>query len=338
MLKSKVLLFFSMFVILLSIYKFYDDTNNKMMNSLNNLAIEKLKNDTYYFPAKKFSDSTLVYQPLKQFDFIFTGHDVNLSEKHFDIYENTSALVPGRYTHILMYIGKDSRGFAYALEMNSDENKTFSMDFDGMYIGGGFYLTCLGNDFGEETCSEIDVYGYGFKTYDYFWAKRLNPKLKRQLLLHKDQLFASMQKDLINNYPFQIPFHLDMMTPINKVSSLIEDEHKNGSDCISYFISLFEEVAGVCFDDIRIDASSLMSYYLNDPLGKRAYLPEKYNPTSEKDILIKELLGDLGFCFTNNKPRQTLCSDRKIVTGISTPDLLFNSSSMIDIKPLLRKR
>ena len=178
------------------------------------------------------------------------------------------------------------------------------------------------------------MYNNGLKQYDYYWAKRLKSKLKRQLFLHKDKIFATIKKDLASKYPFQIPLYIDLMTPIRKTIHFIDDGHKNGSDCISYFISLFEEVAGICFDDIRIDASTLMSYYLTDPLGQFALVPVKYNPTFEKDIPVKEFLRDLQFSLVDNEPRRTLCDDEKMVTGVSTPDLFFNSSSMIDIRPL----
>ncbi len=307
----------------------------KENNILNSYAIEKLKNDIYYFPAKKFSSASVVYQPLEQFDLIFVGHDINISSENFDIFQNTSALVPGRYTHVLAYIGKDVNGFAYAVEMNADQNQTFSIDFDGLNIGGEFQLFCLGNDFGVNSCPN-DTYSYGMKSYDYMWAKQLKPKLKKQLLMYKHQLIVTMKKDLIGKYPFQLPFDIDLGTPLRKIAPFIEDGHHNGADCVSYFVSLFEEVAKVCPDEIRIDASSLRSYYLNDPIGKQALLPAKYNPASDENIYVRELLGDLGYSFVDNNPRQTLCPDGKIVTGIPTPDLLFNSPSMVEIKLFIK--
>lgn len=334
----KKLVFLFSFIVILVFATYNSSSHNglnefKENNILNSYAIEKLKNDIYYFPAKKFSNSNIVYQPLEQFDLIFVGHDINMSSNHFDTFQNTSAVVPGRYSHVLAYIGKDVNGFAYAVEMNADKNQTFSIDFNGLNIGGEFQLFCLGNDFSVNSCPN-DTYSYGMKSYNYMWAKRLNPKLKQQLLMYKDQLIATMKEDLIRKYPFQLPFDLDLRTPLNKNLPLIEDGHQNGADCVSYFVSLFEEVAKVCFDEIRIDASSLRSYYLNDPIGRQALLPAKYNPTSDEDIYIKELLGDLGYSFVDNNPRQTLCPDGKIVTGVPTPNLLFNSPSIVEINSL----
>ena len=145
MIKSIVLLFSIIIVTLFSAYNFNNDSISRFTenNIFQTFAIEKLKNETYYFPAKKFKNSDVLYQPIERFDLIFVGHDVNMSTSDFDKFQNASALVPGRYTHVLTYIGKDVNGFAYAVEMNADENQTFSMDFDGLQIGGKLYLYCF---------------------------------------------------------------------------------------------------------------------------------------------------------------------------------------------------
>lgn len=334
MFKSKILFF--LFIIIMSFSAYYIDFNKFTQSTvLNTCIFDKLKNETYYLPVKKFSHSGVVYQPLERFDMIFAGHDINISSSDFELtLDNVSALIPGYYTHMLMYIGKDADGFAYAVEMNSDENKTFTIDSDGMYIGGGFHLTCIGRDYTSNTCpKDID---YSLKDYDYMWAKRLNPKLRKKLVAYEDQLMRKMKEDLTNEYPFQIPFDIDIMTPINKVAPLIEDGHENGSDCVSYFISLFEEIAQVCPADVRINASELTSYYLNTLNGQHAIVPKKYNFSFYENIRVKTILGDLGFLILDNKPRKTTCSDNRKVIGIPTPDLLYNSADLVNIQSLKR--
>ena len=334
MIKSIVFLFSVIIVTLFSAYNLnYSDKIDRFLENdiLKTFAIEKLKNEIYYFPAKKFKDSAVIYQPIEQFDLIFVGHDINISTSYFNKFQNAAALVPGRYTHVLAYIGKDAEGFAYAIEMNADENQTFSMNVDGLQIGGKLYLYCLGNDFGNNLCPH-DSYSYGMKVYDYQWAKQLRPDLKKQLLKHEGQLISTIKEDLIKGYPFQIPFNYTMGTYMSKRVSLIEDGHQNGADCVSYFVSLFEEVAKVCPKNIRMDASSLTSYYLNDPMGQKAKVPAKYDPKSKEDIYIANLLEDKGYVLLDNKPRQTFCSDNKVVIGVPTPDLLFNSPDMVNIK------
>ncbi len=338
MIKSKILLFTFTIVVLFSAYNFNSDNDiNKFTgnNIFKTFSIEKLKNEIYYFPAKKFKNSAITYQPIKRFDLIFVGHDVNISAQYLNRFQNASALVPGRYTHVLTYIGKDNDGYAYAIEMNADENQTFFMNIDGLQIGGKLYLYCLGKDFGDNLCP-YNNYSYGMKIYDYKWAKRLRPGLKKQLLKYEDKLISKIKEDLRNGYPFQIPLDYTMETYLSKRVPLVEDGHQNGADCVSYFVSLFEEVAKVCPRDIRINASSLTSYYLNDPIGKKAKVPAKYDPKYNEDIYLTKILRDRGYILLDNKPRQTLCSDNKVVIGVPTPDLLFNSPDMIKIESVAR--
>jgi len=288
---------------------------------------KKTKNEIYYFPAKQYGSSIVVYQPLKRFDLIFTGYDLNSSSKH------VSTVVPGKYTHVLSYIGKDTNGFAYAVEMNTDENNTFTIAMDGVEVGGsGFHVFCLGKNYGKGICPNC-AYSNSMDNYDYRWSKRLQPELEKKLLHYEDQLLTVMQKDLGEQYPFKLPLNFSITTPLTKAIPLVEYTHKDGSDCVSYFVSLYEEVAKVCFDDIRINAEELTSYYLTNPVGREAFLPAKYNPSSNKDILIAEIITKKGYFFVNNPPRRMQCSDSEIATGIPTPDLLFNSKSLVDIKP-----
>ncbi len=162
----------------------------------------------------------------------------------------------------------------------------------------------------------------------------MKPELQEQLREHKNKLITTIKEDLISEYPFQLAFHIDLETPLTKVIPLVNDGRQNGADCTAYFISLFEEVANVCLDEIQIDADALESYYLYDPIGQEAKLPAQYNPFSLKDIYLSELLSELGFLLIDNMPRQTSCPDNRIVTGIPIPDLIFSSPSMVEIEPV----
>ena len=93
----------------------YDDIIHKYQ-------VDRLKNEVYYFPANTPANEKIALQPLSQFDLIFVGHagSNDTSEEG----QLTTDIIPGTYTHMLMYIGKDSDGLAYGIEMNVDENAT----------------------------------------------------------------------------------------------------------------------------------------------------------------------------------------------------------------------
>jgi hypothetical protein len=302
----------------------------KQDDVLQSFSIELLSSQIYYFPAKKFKESPYVYQPLQKFDLIFVGHDIENSSTAEDG-ANISRVIPGYFTHVLSYIGKDSDGFAYAIEMNANEEKSFTIGLDGMRVDGGLYIYCLGSDYGAKKCPKDD-YVFGLETYDYMWAKRLKPELKKQFLEHEDAIIATIKEDLLTQYPFEVPFHIGLETTIKKEIIIIDDGRKNGADCTSYFVSLFEEVAEVCLDDVRVNAKTLESYYTHNPVGVKAIIPAKYNLFSSGDIHFKDLIGDMGYSFVDNVPRQTLCPDKRKVIGLSTPNMLFNSPSLVEIK------
>ena len=289
-------------------------------------AIEYLKKEIYYFPAKQESNDTLVYQPLHPFDFIFVGHDFNSSDALL------AYATPGHFTHMLMYLGKDDAGFAYGVEMNGEPEDSYHIDMHGLNLDGRLYVYCLGNDYGEKECPR-DLYHHGLETYDYMWAKRLEPSLHEQLLSHQEEIITTIKQDLINAYPTQLPFYIGWDTPLTKVLPLIDDGRFNGADCTAYFISLLEEKAKICLNDVRIDAAELEYYFIYDPIGQQATIPAQYNPFSKEDLPMSFLFTQMGYSITDIS-RQTECSNHKTVTGIPIPDKVFHSLDLTEIEPV----
>jgi len=283
--------------------------------------IELLSDDVWHFPAHQAGDQTTTYLPMRRFDLIFTGYDTHSGST----YEH---VIPGTYTHMLAYIGKDANGFAYGIEMNTDMDATYSIGLNGLQVGGQLYLYCLGSDYGAKPCP-ADLYFFGIERYDYLWGKTLTPDLKARLMFHENTLMTTVREDLAIGFPFQLPFKVTLMTAFTKEIILHEDGRRNGTDCVDYFVSLFEQKAGVCMDNIRIGADEITSYFLNDPQGKKVVLPAAYNPFTEKDQTIAEMLTEEGFSIVDNQPRQTHCPESPIVSGIAIPDRVFNSSSLV---------
>jgi len=293
-------------------------------------AINLLKDETYYFPARKFQTDDIVYQPLKRFDIIFTAYDVN-SSKTTQNSRLISQVIPGDYTHMLMYIGKDSEGFAYGVEMNSNISEHIQIGTDGLELGGRLYLYCLGSDYGDKSCPK-DNYIYGLERYDYLWAKSLTPQLYQQLKKSENKFLQRIKEDLISAYPFKIQFYIGKSILETKEIQIIHNRYQDGGDCASYFIGLFENIAHICLKDVRMDARTLEEYYLNDTNGQQAYIPMEYNLFSKNDINLKYYLERKKYSFRDNKSRESKCSSGERIKGFVTPDLIFNSSSMEEIK------
>ena len=294
-------------------------------------AIEYLSKSKYVFPAIDPDTKVKSFQYIEPFDIIFVGHDQNpdsLKEGFFDL----AVSIPGTYTHILTYLGKDSQGFAYAVEMNVDEGQNYSIGLDGLKIDGRIYIYCLGSDFGAKQCPKDD-YINGIEIYDFMWAKQLAPSLKEKILQKESDIIATIKKDLDDVFPFQLPIHIGLETKLTKQISIVDDGRKNGADCTDYVMSLYEETAGVCLDDVRLNATEITDYFLNDPIGKQAVIPAKYNIfTPSGDISFSEVLTTEGFSIINNEPRKTSCDDKRTVIGFPTPDKVFNSPSMFPVE------
>jgi len=295
-------------------------------------SIDILEDEVYYFPAKKFQTENILYQPLRQFDLIFTAYDTNSSKTSYNSHLISQA-IPGDYTHMLMYIGKDSQGFAYGVEMNSDISKDIRLGKNGLELDGHLYVYCLGSDFGEKECP-VDNYIYGIDRYDYLWAKRLEPKLLQELKKDKKMLIQRIKQDLISAYPFELQFEISKELIKTKKILIVDSINNRGRDCASYFISLFEELLHLCLEDIRMDAKELEDYYMNDRVGQKAYIPLEYNLLTSGGLYFKDLIELQKFSFENNTPRDSQCRSEEKLKGFVTPDLIFNSPSMKEIKGL----
>ena len=283
--------------------------------------IDRLSDETWYFPARGPGDPQPVDLPLRRFDLIFGGFDTRSGSTY-------ERIIPGTYSHMLAYIGKDENGFAYGAEMNTDPSRRYSMGLNGLQVDGRLYIYCLGSDHGARPCP-ADLYVFGIERHDFRWAKTLTPDLKSRLMSHENELMATIKQDLDNQFPFQLPFKVTLETAFTREIQLREDGRRNGADCVDYFVSLFEQTAGVCMDEIRVSADEITSYFLNDPEGKTVLLPAEYNPFSQGDQLISDMLTKEGFSIVDNQPRQTTCPEGRIVSGIATPDQVFHSSSLV---------
>ncbi len=303
--------------------------NNITQHDVSSLyAIEYLNDAVYHFPAVYPDTKATVIQELERFDLIFVGYDRDAQSAESDVLR-LATIIPGTYTHMLAYIGKDSEGFAYGIEMNSSEDQSYSFGIDGLEMDGRLYVYCLGSDFGEYDCPEDDHY-YGLEFYDFMVAKKLRPESRASLMEHEDELLATIKRDLVNEYPFQLPFHIGYESLFTGVIQLVDDGRVNGSDCAAYLSSLFEEVSGVCLRDSRMNASEIKAYYLNDPVGQQAVIPARFNFLTDDgaDLPISEALTTHGYSLINNRARKTACADERIVTGMLTPDRMFNSPDL----------
>ena len=301
-----------------------DRTAVTMDDVLHDYRVDLLKDAIYYYPANTPFHEKDVIQPLKPFDLIFEGNNPGIAPNG-DI---GGALIPGIYTHMLMYLGKDSDGYAYGIEMNAHKDPDLVVKVDGtVHVDGQLYVYCLGRDF-DRVCPSDESIQNVVSHGEHSWAKRLASPLHQKVLKHRVELLNTVKKDLQNAFPFQIPLKI---TYWEHVIDLINDGRIHGADCAEYLATLFETTAGVCMDNIYMDASGLTDYFMHDPLGQQVYLAGKYNPFGDQDLYIADLLSQGKYTIRDNFPRQTVCSDQRQVIGIPVPQKVFYSPSLVTI-------
>jgi len=292
---------------------------------LKEYKLELLRDDIYYFPSKQ-EEGSIVYQSLKKWDLIFASK--NLSDENSADFDY-DRLIPGKFTHVLMYMGKDDEGMAYAVEMALDDNSSLRIELQGIKIDGRIYLHALGWDYHILQKDEL-AQGYDYSKYAYYEAKSLKPNIMSILKENEAQLIESIKEDLSDSFIYQSPIFFNFDIAETKEVFISDDGFTNGSHCAEYITLLFEKVANVCLEDIYISAEEIEDYFIYDPIGSLAKLPAKYNFLSEGELYFYELFSQ-GFEIKYVQPRESICNLNQDYHGMVTPDRLFNSASLESI-------
>lgn len=257
---------------------------------------------------------------IKPFDFIFVGgFPDNLDTPDFDESE-TNLAIPGKYTHLIVYLGRASDGTPYAAEMTTTlEERKYHFrliklsDFMDDYDSGRFDLPI------------VSVNLYKYKNVD---VKRLKPDDFNNVMSNKELILTQIYEDIKNmlTYEFQFFWSQDMS---DKNIYLIDDGVNGGIACTDYWLYLFEDIGGVCIKGSRADKTELIDYFTNDTVGKTVKIPSTLNPFPF-DLFIKDIVGFLGFEIHNPEPHFFSC-DSSYEAGISTPTKLYFSESIDEI-------
>jgi hypothetical protein len=287
--------------------------------------LDLLTDEAYLFPANRNEEDETVFLPLRKWDIIFVG----LTRQTGAEQDFLSLLIPGKYDHILVYVGKDWNGNAYAVELNTD--KIYLEGGQPVVIGGPRFL-CLGKDLGKDPHpSGAHVLSREF--YGIRWAKTFRAEDRARLIAADKALTDRVREDIIGKYPYQLEFGISGSSIlVDRTMTLVDDGLKNGAGCADYWTNLFEDYAGLCMKGVRETARQITDYYLKDPVGRTAYIPAYLNPLGTGDFPIT-LAFPLGFRIVDDKPHRFSC-DGSEETGLVLPEAIFESAAMEDIQPV----
>ena len=283
-----------------------------------NVDLYELKDQTYYFPANYALNDKTVFLPLQRWDLIFTGDHINQIDDTVDR-ENINYVIPGPFNHVMVYMGKDSKGLAYAIELN-----LYSLE-----DGGRLSLICLGSDFGILRHPETQRI-HDKRMMENRWAMRFIDTAYEQVRTHEDLLFSILQNDLATNFPYQ--FELQHSGQLwDPYIYLIDDGFEGGGSCSDYWTTLFEVYAGLCIKNVRMSVQEMVDYALNSPEGRLAYVPPEVSPFSNP-VFVYQLLA-MGFQIVPDEPHVYSC-DGTEETGLVLPYLIMQSDLLEDIPEL----
>ena len=280
-----------------------------------NIDLYELKDQTYYFPANYTLNDKTVFLPLRRWDLIFTGDHINQIDDTVDR-ENINYVIPGPFNHVMVYMGKDSKGLAYAIELN-----LYSLEDVGRLS-----LICLGSDFGILRHPETQRV-HDKRRMKNRWAMRFVATAYEQVRTHEDLLFSRLQNDLASNFPYQ--FVLEHSGQLwDRYLYLIDDGFEGGAGCSDYWTTLFEVYAGLCIKNVRMSVQEMMDYARNSPEGRLAYVPPEVSPFANP-VFVYQLLV-MGFQIVADAPHVYSC-DGSEETGIVLPYLIMQSDQLEEI-------
>jgi hypothetical protein len=278
------------------------------------IRLADLGNEGYLLAAWRPDREGISMLPLRRWDFLFLGNQKD-DPKTPEDESATDGLIPGVFNHMLVYMGRDRWGTAYGVEM------TTNLSFEGPFLRivklPEFERSASGSENVRLTVVTKDMDRYGAR-----WALRLSAEKRATLESVGQSILEQIETDIQNGLPYQLEYKWsgDMK---DKQIFLVDDGREGGATCVDYWLSTLEIYAGICIHGSRITAAELEDYFLHDPEGSKAKVPDALNPFPFS-ITVKTLLL-LGFHPVDPSPHVFSC-DGSEETGLPIPDRLVERS------------
>ncbi len=270
--------------------------------------LSSLTNETYILPAHQPGAAADVFLPLRRWDFMFFGHAGS----------QAFYLIPGDFSHLAMYIGRDRQGVPYGAEMTIDLNDLQRPNLRIIRLPEFFEDELNG---AEQV--HLPIVGLNLLSYENRWAKRLDSRDLARLRRAENNILRQVQADIQDRFPYQMEIRWSGMLE-DKDILLVDDGRANGANCTDYWLSVFEDYGHVCIHGSRITAANLEDYFMRDPRGVLAQVSDMFNPFPPLHIAVGDILR-LGFHAVDPPPHIFSC-DGTSEQGLAIPDRLMNKS------------
>ncbi len=278
--------------------------------------LDGIRDEPYLFPALRMDSGRVTGMVLQRWDFIFLGEKVDDPATPGDE-TLLNRLIPGHFRHCLLYLGRDSMGRPSGLELIARNAPYLRLvrfpEAESAYPSG--------------TRLSLPVSIENLKAYGNRWARRPDGEELRKLEDAKDRVLHQIAGDLLTDIDYQMEYSWSGSLT-DKEIYLVDDGIANGASCTDYLLNLLEESAGVCIHGSRMTASEIEEYFLSDPQGLLAVIPDEWNPfpfqVTAADII------NMGFHTVDPAPHVFSC-DSATETGVPVPALLVKSPQFVDI-------
>lgn len=286
-----------------------------------NRLLDEISNDIYIFPAR-LPDGSSSYLPIMRWDLIFMGYKKDDPATLEDETLFNNAIFPGNYSHLMLYLGLDRHGMPCALEMVPDVMGKVNLRITSFYYSGRSIP-----EFPVEP-SLLPVFTEDIGIYDHRNAMRFRPDLRDRALYMEETLMERIAQDMDGTFSYQYEYDWsgDLSDPEIR---LVDDGRENGAGCTDYMISLFEDYAGICMKGARMTAAEVTDYFLNDPKGSLAPVPDFLNPFPYK-LRIRDIL-DMGY-YVVDSPAHIFPCDNSTETGVPVPSRLIKSPALVPVE------
>lgn len=278
------------------------------------LVTEGITDEPYLFRERSVGSGASKDVLLHRWDLIFLGEkeDNPLTKGDESL---LNRLIPGKFRHVMLYLGRDRLGRPATIEYQGSKGLVLARFPEGDEPYKSFY--------GKFPLSIKDLFAYKNRK-----AKRLNPINLGLVKERESELFKQIDLDFFMRLPYQFEYSWSGDFS-DKAIYLVDDGRANGVSCTDYFLDLFETNATVCIHGARMKAREVEDYFLYDPDGMNAVVPDKWNPfpfpVTCKDIL------EMGFYLVDPPPYLFPC-DNSTETGVPVPARLVNSPDLVDIE------
>lgn len=228
-----------------------------------------------------------------------------------------SAFIPGDFDHVSVYLGRDAAGRPIAMELT---NEIWPED------APQFRVSVLPEGTADEAPDRLGApqFEASLRHCAWRWSRPLQPADRDAVEAAADDLLALVQRHWEQGFRYQLPFHWSRKLGDTSVR-LVDDGFQDGADCADYWVTAFEQLAGVCLTGTRMSAADVMDYFSTAPFD----LADAELGASGSNLLPLLANGLLlfGWEVIDAPPHRFLC-DGSEETGIVLPSRLILSPDL----------